>query len=366
MPPVNLQSLLGPDVNAPGRQFGSLGGAIREAGTDRALTAADLTQRFAERTPALQGLLGGVEEDDLAQIQQFLNPTLTGEQQGRISRLARLSQGRGLQGAALNAQLNALNTQFLASNRVQGFGTAAQLGQERLAAITGAATPFLGSQEAITNQLENFLESGQGSLLQGIPALGTGLGAEALQALTAVGLGEQAFHGIAGELGATLGGRSEDQPIQDAFRQFLRPEARAFNLGFASSLGQHSIDPRGPGFAMRAALLRRSRGARLGQSQSRLQLLAAARQAAGGELANQVRSRLSSFGQGLADVQAQFAGAQTLLGTREGQQQILGQDLSRFGQLFNNIGLTAGRSNINTPVRTQIASGLFAPGRLFG
>ncbi len=330
----------GPGVSAFGRQFGSTGRAVREPGTDRPLTAEDLNERLVGRTGALGGLNELAGEDDLSQIQQLLSPTLSGGQQNRITRFAKLAQGRGFQGRGLNARINALNTGFLAQNRAGGLTRAAELAQGRLGQVQEAVNPFFQVQEGITGNLESFLQSGQGSDLLGINFEGTG---GALQALSAVGLGADAFAGIGQATGNFLG-RPGNQVVGSAISQFLDPASLAFNPGFAQSIGQQQI----------------------GGPQGRLQLFAAARQASGNELRNQIQARLSDFSQGAADVTAQAGGAQTLLGTRQGQQQILGQDLSRFGQLFQNLGLTQGGSNVNPPAQGDIASGLFTPGRLFG
>ena len=156
--------------------------------------------------------------------------------------------------------------------------------------------------------------------------------------------------------------------VRQADQQFLSPDSfSGGNDPFAESLGQQSPFSSGQGARLRSTLLRRlGPGVRPGNAQARLQLSGAARIAAGQELGAQVGERLSSFGGDLADLSAQNLGAQSLVGTQAGREQLLNADLSRFGSFFQNIGLIDGPGDIQVPGQTQIAGGLFSPGQLFG
>ncbi|MEE8522187.1 MAG: hypothetical protein V3S83_12575 [Gemmatimonadota bacterium] len=299
----------------------------------------------------------GLTEGQQRTLDQFLSPSLQGEQQATLERLARRASGQGLIGGAVQGQIQDLAGGFLASNRAQAFGQVSNIVGSRLGQLEGQVQPFLQQALGLSDQFQGGINAQSLRSILGA----SGQTAEqfedfaqpALDALNAFGLGGDAIAGVAQRQGATLqpGGQSGAAGIGDAFVDFLNPEIGGSRISIAQQLGI-PVSNRPRGFGRRAGVGFRNisrAGSRAGAAEF---------------LAGEVGSRLTRARGSAIELETLGGAAQAFTrGDPGAAQELVGADVSQFGELFQTLGLTQGQEQTGTARdRGGFVRGRFLPG----
>lgn len=229
-------------------------------------------------------------------ISQFLNPSILTEQEDALDALRKTSAARGLAGGAVDKQIESATDRFLAGNRRTAISGLQEEGGARIEAFRQQIDPFLSRFGRGSGQQSTAQEQ-EASLFGGFTSLGLGDLVRSEQFRRAGGQAGQ-LQGLGSSGG--LANTAENAGLLGAFNQFFNPSVSG-NL--PTSLVPFETERK----------LNQGRG--------------------GAELAGFLDERLSGLSQGLDELGIFGLGAGLA-----SDEDLLGADVSRFGEFFGGTG----------------------------
>lgn len=269
---------------------------------DRVRTAADLAGQN----------LTGLSTQQQSSVQQFLDPTLSAEQDNTVQRIARTAVGQGLFGGRVKGAVDDVQTRFLAQSRANAFGDVANLVSGQLGQIEQRVGGFVGGSLGLQRAADT-----QGNF--------NSTARDALGALSSVGLGAEAVTSAARARGITIASPAADTGAGEAFLQFLSPRVDGTGVR-AGVAGRFDIT---------------AGGGTLFQQRLRQNRISQIRNVASQQLFGAISERLGALQSGAAELGGIGAGISALSrGGLQQARQVAGADVSGIRSLLSGLGFS--------------------------